>query len=119
MILKFENKFLNIGDFELEMPWPILDVADDGQRIFVLLDPESYLGDKDYVAGRRSGLPPIKNLLAFSQKGDLLWSAEFPSEVDYYYKISSLHPLTVNSFSSFRCEIDSRNGEIIRREFFK
>ena len=61
----------------------------------------------------------VRNLQAYSHEGAVLWEANFPDEVDYYGQIWSRFPLVVDSFSSFRCEIDSTNGNIISRQFFK
>ena len=119
MSTSFNGKELRIMDRVVVTPWPVMDAFDDGQRIIVLLDPDSYLTDPEYKKKRRSGTPPNKNLLAYSYDGNLLWEADFPSDVDYYYRISSQQPLRVNSFSSFRCEIDSSTGKILGKEFYK
>lgn len=100
-------------------PWPILDAFDDGDRVIALLDPDAYLLDPTYKTRRRAGMAAVRNLLAYSHEGIVLWEANMPEEDDYYYRICSRSPLTVNSFSSFRCEIDTRNGNIISRQFFK
>jgi len=119
MNLSFNDIKLRIGDCEVVTPWPVLDAFDDGHRIIALLNPDAYLTDPTYKIQRRSGLPPNKNLLAYSYDGHLLWAADFPTNVDYYYRISSQQPLLVNSFSSFRCEIDPATGKITRKDFFK
>jgi hypothetical protein len=119
MNISFKESELRIGERTIVTPWPILEALDDGQRVIVLLDPDSYLTDPAYRSRRRVGAPPNRNLLGFSYDGRLLWEGEFPSDVDYYYRISSLQPLRVNSFSSFRCEIDPATGRIIRKEFYK
>ena len=62
------------------------------------------------------------NLFCYSPEGIVLWKAEHPTgdnAEDYYYRISSHLPLVVNSFSSYRCEIDLSTGKIIRKDFFK
>lgn len=119
MSVSFNDLELRIGDCVIVMPWPVMDAFDDGHRIIVLLNPDAYLTDPSYKTQRRSGMPPNKNLLAYSYDGHLLWEAELPSDADYYYRISSRQPLRANSFSSFRCEIDPSNGKIIRKDFFK
>lgn len=119
MNISFNGSQLRIGEQTIVTPWPILEAHDDGQRLIVLLDPDPYLTDPAYRVRRRAGAPPNRNLHAFSYDGKLLWQAELPSDVDYYYRISSVHPLRVNSFSSFRCEIDPATGLIVGKEFFK
>lgn len=119
MSMSFNGQEMRISDRVIVTPWPVMDAFDDGHRVIALLNPDSYLTDPDYKKQRRSGMPPNKNLLAYSYDGHLLWEAEFPSDVDYYYRISSQQPLRVNSFSSFRCEIDAATGKILRKEFYK
>jgi len=119
MKVSFSGLELRIGEETIITPWPVLEALDDGQRVIVLLDPDSYLADPAYRAKRRAGAPPNRNLLGFSYDGQLLWEAEFPSDVDYYYRVSSVHPLRANSFSSFSCEIDPATGRILRKDFYK
>jgi hypothetical protein len=119
MNIVFNNQELQIGDRVIVTPWPVMEAFDDGHRVIALLNPDAYLINPTYKIQRRSGMPPNKNLLAYSYEGNLLWEADFPSDVDYYYHISSQQPLRVCSFSSFRCEIDPITGKIIRKDFFK
>jgi hypothetical protein len=119
MSVTFEAKTLVIDGLTIPMQWPVLDAVEHGNKVFVLLDPDAYLLDADYKRIRRQGSPAIKNLLAFDRAGDKLWDAELPESADYYYKISSTSPLVANSFSSYRCQIDSSTGAILAREFLK
>lgn len=119
MRISFNKSTLFIDGHALEMPWEILDAADGGGKVFVLFDPDSYLLDPNYKKMRRSGLPAIKNLIAYAYDGSVLWSADLPAESDYYYKIISIDPLIVNSFSSFACKINTLNGSIEGMNFFK
>lgn len=88
-------------------------------RMIVLLDPDDYLRDPDYSKERRRGENALRNLRAYSPSGELLWEAEFPEPVDYYYKIVSRAPLVALSFSSYRCRIDPESGRIEEAEFLK
>ena len=119
MNVNFHAKILVIDGLSISMPWVVLDAVEEGGKIFILLDPNSYLLNSDYKKQRRKGLPAIKNLLAVDKTGLKLWEAELPTTSDYYYKFNSISPLIVNSFSSFRCEIDTENGEIKNMEFLK
>lgn len=117
MKVTFQAKTLVIDGLTLQMPWPVLDAVEHGEKVFVLLDPDAYLLDLNYKIARRQGGPAIKNLLAFDRDGTKLWEAELPESSDYYYRISSACPLIVNSFSSYRCQIDPNSGAIQARIF--
>ncbi|MDP2392277.1 MAG: hypothetical protein U1E09_05065 [Methylococcales bacterium] len=109
--------FVNAKSFFL--PYEIRDAFILQGKIVVLADPNSFLNDPSYCKERRRGINPFKNLLALSFDGSIIWEAEFPENVDYYYSISSKQPLVVNSFSSFKCNIDIDTGEIIAKQFYK
>lgn len=119
MSVTFQDKTLTIDGLTLQMQWPVLDAVEQGDKVFVLLDPDSYLLDTEYKRVRRQGGPSIRNLLAFDNAGKKLWEADLPESSDYYYWISAAHPLTVNSFSSYRCQINPDTGAIQDREFLK
>jgi hypothetical protein len=119
MSLTFIGRTILIDDQSVEMPWPVLDAIEQGDKVFVLFDPDSYLLDPNYKASRRQGVPAIKNLIAITKTGAKLWEAEMPEASDYYYRISSSVPLLANSFSSYQCEIDPKNGIIRNMEFLK
>lgn len=119
MTLSSQGTLLVINGITVSLPWPVLDAVEFDDQIFVLLDPNSYLKNQAYMDALRRGGPAIKNLIAFRSDGTKLWEAEFPEPSDYYYKIVSPSPLIVNSFSSYRCEIDPRDGSIRGREFLK
>lgn len=87
--------------------------------VIVLLDPDAYMQDPAYPKERRRGVNPLRNLRAYAPSGELLWEAEFPEPADYYYKVVERHPLTVLSFSSFRCRIDPATGRIAGQEPLK
>jgi len=120
MSLSYQGRRLCIDEkVEIRVQWPILQAMDGGGAIYVLLDPDAYLADPGYLKSRRLGVPAIKNLVAFSRDGEMLWEAAFPEDADYYYSIDSVDPLTARSFSSFRCEIDPDSGAILNKEFLK
>ena len=98
---------------------PAREAQATARMIVVLLDPDSYLSDPDYRRKRRSGLAAVRNLRAFSLSGTPLWQAEMPEEADYYYRIVSVDPIDVDSFSGFRCRLDSKTGKIISKHFMK
>lgn len=119
MSVTFQGKQVVVDGKCIEMQWPVLDAFELGERVIVLLDPDAYLLDPGYKAQRRQGRKANRNLKAFSKSGEKVWEAEFPEEADYYYAVSSRSPLCVNSFSSFRCEIDPDTGRIRSKTFLK
>lgn len=117
--ITYQGSTLTIDAKSFMMSYDIRDAFAIEDKVIVLIDPSSYLSDPTYSKERRRGVNPFINLLALSADGSLLWEAEFPEKVDYYYKITSRTPLIANSFSSFRCEIDVDTGKIKSREFYK
>lgn len=97
----------------------ILDAQTSGNIVLILIDPDSYLEDPEYRRKRRAGLSAYRNLRAFSLNGEKLWEAEMPEHADYYHKIVNTDPIEVDSFSSFRCRINSLNGTIASKRFMK
>ena len=119
MSVSFQGKTLLIDGQSVQMPWSVLDAVEQGDKVFVLFDPDSYLLDPNYKVMRRQGTPAIRNLIAITKAGAKLWEAEMPKASDYYYRLSSAAPLIANSVSSYRCEIDPNNGAIKNKEFLK
>lgn len=119
MALSFSGTNVVIDGVSIQTQWPVLQVSESHKGIYVLLDPDSYLTDSSYKSSRRAGAPAIRNLLAFNRSGQKLWEGELPEETDYYYALSSVEPLVVNSFSSYRCELDGTTGAILQKEFLK
>jgi hypothetical protein len=119
MTVSFSGKKLTLNGRAIELPWPVLAAVEHGEKTFVLLDPDVYLVDPQYKALHARGVPALRNLLAIGEGGEILWEGNLPEAADYYYKITSVAPLTVSSFSSYSCEIDPNSGKIIRRVFFK
>lgn len=119
MTLSTQGNLLVIDGVKVLLPWPVLDAVEFENKVFALLDPNSYLKDQAYKDSLQRGEPAIRNLIALLSDGMRLWEAEFPEASDYYYKIVSSSPLVVNSFSSYRCEIDPEDGSIKALEFLK
>jgi hypothetical protein len=119
MTIEVQGSVLTVDGCAVQLDWPVLEIAEAHDKVFVLLDPDSYLADPGYKLSLRDGGPAIRNLVGFSRDGRKLWEAELPETRDYYYQISSARPLCVNSFSSFLCEIDPRSGKIVTKQFLK
>lgn len=119
MTLSFEGSEIRVDGRAFTTPWSVLDAYDDGTQIIVLLNPDDYLTDPTYRERTRAGAPAIKNLVAYTYEGRVIWEADFPDESDYYYRIHSRKPLRANCFSSHRCEIDALSGKIVETIFFK
>lgn len=121
MNVTYDDKKLNIDGKVVETPWPIREAFTIEGNVIVLMDQFADLKGPVLDIREVRKIPKGRNLFCYSLNGSVLWQAEFPtrSMEDYYYSISSRSPLVVNSFSSYRCEIDPQNGKIIRKEFFK
>jgi hypothetical protein len=114
-----QGRELFIDGRSIELEYAVRDAFELDGRIIVLLDPDAYLKDPAYGKERRRGDGALRNLRALSMSGQPLWEARFPEAADYYYKVVERRPLTVLSFSSFRCVIDTVTGQIISKEFCK
>jgi hypothetical protein len=122
MNISYEGTSLNIGGRIVETPWPVREAFELDGRVVALLDQQAHLKVPILDIREMRNAPRGRNLFCYSPDGRLQWKAEFPGgddSEDYYYRISSRSPLKVNSFSSFRCEIDPETGRIIRKEFYK
>ena len=119
MTIEIHGNVLTIDGRVVQLDWPVLEVAETRDKVFVLLDPDAYLGDASYKYSLRNGGPAIRNLVAISRDCQRLWEGELPEGRDYYYQFSSTEPLQVNSFSSFLCEIDPESRKILAKEFLK
>ena len=122
MNITYKGSRLNIDGIAVETPYPIRDAFAVGSRVIVLLDQFADLRTPVLDIREVRSIPQGRNLVCYSPNGTMLWQAEFPKgddSEDYYYRISSRTPLVVNSFSSYRCEIDPATGIIIRKDFVK
>lgn len=118
-IITFEKNMLNNDGISVEMPHDIIDAFALTDLTIVLLNPASYLSNLKPANQRIYGEGFTSNLLAVAPDGRKLWAAELPEMEDYYYRIYSRVPLIACTFSSYRCEVDSKNGKIARKEFLK
>jgi hypothetical protein len=117
--LRFQGRQLTIGPRTVDLPMDILDAFVLDDRVIVLGDPDSELRDPRYPERRAAGLPSRRNLVAFALDGSPLWEAEFPEDIDCYFRIISREPLVAVSFSGFTCHIDPASGRIRQWEFHK
>jgi hypothetical protein len=117
--VQIQGTFVISGTTRIDVESQVLSAVADGDRILVLIDPDSYLADPEYRRKRRAGSPAVQNFRAFSATGDALWAAEMPEAADYYHHIVSTRPIVVDSFSGFRCRISPHTGKIESREFMK
>jgi hypothetical protein len=117
--IRYQERIKDVVGARLPTDYSIREAFELDGRVIVLLDPDDYLKDPNYPKERRRGENALRNLRAYSMSGELLWEAEYPEPADYYYKIVSRCPLTVLSFSSYRCCIDPETGRIVEAEFLK
>lgn len=122
MNITYDGSQLQIDGKTVETPSPIREAFAVRWGVIVLMD--QFADFKGPVLDIREirNAPKGTNLFCYSSDGTVLWKAELPGgedSEDYYYRVSSRSPLVVNSFSSFRCEIDPASGRIIGKDFFK
>lgn len=109
--VSFAGNRLFVGEQELEVEYPIRDAVDIGGRIIVLYDPDA----------KPSHFSQFHNLVAFSSRGDKLWTAEHPTSetADIYVEIVEAEPLTVWNFACYTCTINPSNGKLVETVFTK
>jgi hypothetical protein len=115
MSIAFAGTNLNINGYSVEMPWPVRQVMEHQDKVFVLLDPDAYLTSPGYSKEE----PAFRNLWAYDLAGRKIWEAELPEASDYYYRLTSADPLVAHAFSSHICTIDSGNGSLLQAQFVK
>lgn len=122
MNITYNGSKLQIDGKTVETPSPIREAFTVKWGVVVLMDQFANLKGPILDIREIRNVPKGTNLFCYSPEGIVLWKAELPTgdnAEDYYYRISSHLPLVVNSFSSYRCEIDLSTGKIIRKDFFK
>lgn len=99
---------VEVNGRQIHLDFPVKDAFCEGKRIFVLFDPDAGPGS-------------FSNLVCLDLSGRRRWEAELPEpgRQDVYYRISSRRPLVVNSFSSYKVELDPETGRILSKEFVK
>jgi hypothetical protein len=122
MNITYNGSQLQIDGKVVATPSPIRDAFLVKCGVIVLMDQFADLKGPILDIREIRNTPKGTNLFCYSSDGVVLWKADLPTEEkveDYYYRVSSWSPLVVNSFSSYRCEIDPATGKIIRKDFFK
>ena len=122
MNITYDGSKLQIDGKAVETPSPIREAFAVRWGVIVLMDQFADLKGPVLDIREIRNAPKGTNLFCYSPDGTLLWKAELPTgenSEDYYYRVSSRSPLVVNSFSSYRCEIDPATGRIIGKDFFK
>ena len=67
MSICIEENSISFNEKIIELPWKILEAAEDKYNLYVLLDPNAYLSDPKYKVLHPRGTAGIKNLLAFDR----------------------------------------------------
>lgn len=122
MNITYDRSKLQIDGKAVETPSPIREAFAVESGVIVLMDQFAALKGPILDIREVRNAPIGTNLICYTSEGIVLWKAELPtgdSDGDYYYRVSSRSPLVVNSFSSYRCEIDVATGKILRKEFYK
>ena len=109
-MIGIRGKQLQLDETILDLPHPILDARQLGDRIVVIFD---YM---DFPKWRQA-----RNLRAFDRQGRELWIAEHPTNetADCYVNFMRDDPLTVGNFVGYRCVIDKATGKLVESEFTK
>ena len=110
MSVSFSGNTLTISGVDHTLEYPILDARQVDGLTVVLFRPEAFRGGGQF-----------RNLVGLDGHGDECWKAELPTNMgmDAYVQIVSEAPLTVDSYCSYRCEIDVTTGKVTTKEFFK
>lgn len=122
MNITYNGSKLQIDGEAVEAPSPIREAFTVQWGVIVLMNQFADLKGPILDIREIRNAPKGTNLFCYSPDGIVLWKAELPtgeSAEDYYYQVSTRSPLVVNSFSSYRCEIDPRTGKILSKTFYK
>ncbi|MEX1993037.1 MAG: hypothetical protein WD929_00125 [Steroidobacteraceae bacterium] len=114
-----DGDIIKIDGRPTRMEYMVRDAFWAHGRAIVLLDPHAFLDNPAFGAARRKSRKPVQNLRAYSPAGEMLWQAAQPEFADHYYKIESREPLVALSFSAYRCDIDPKDGQILRKTYLK
>ena len=107
----FSGTLVTTGDRTWAVPYPVRDARRIGDRIVVIYD---YRSGPQHAA--------FRNVEAFNDAGERLWTAENPAPgdaADAYVEFMSEVPLVLWNFACFRCTIDPATGKLLRAEFSK
>ena len=107
----FSGTLVTTGDRTWAVPYPVRDARRIGDRIVVIYD---YRSGPQHAA--------FRNVEAFNDAGERLWTAENPAPgdaADAYVEFMSEVPLVLWNFAGFRCTIDPATGELLRAQFTK
>jgi hypothetical protein len=113
-----DGDIVKIDGKAVRMEYMVRDAFWADGRAVVLLDPNAFLDHPAYC-GRKAPRDPVQNLRAYTPAGELQWQAQQPEMNDHYYLIESREPLVALSFSAYRCDIDLRNGHIVKKKKLK
>lgn len=106
--VQISDRTIEVDGRRLRLDYPVKDAFCEGDRILVLFEPDA-------------ASKTFPNLVCFDLEDARIWEAELPDprRQDVYYRVSSWRPLVVNSFSSYKVEIDPASGRIVGKEFVK
>jgi hypothetical protein len=64
---------------------------------------------------------PLQNLVAVSEDGSILWTAENPINLEnsFYCGFICMNPLQVYNYAGFLCTIDPTTGKVLDTMFTK
>jgi hypothetical protein len=109
--IKFKGKNLEIDGTSLELDFQIDDVRIIDNRAIVLF--------------KNNALAPknrqFNNCHAYDNQGKLIWVAEHPTNEtsDFYVNFVSSEDNRLWNFACFVCQLDFKNGKLIKADFTK
>lgn len=108
--VKFADNSINLDTGVIRLEYPILEAFALEDKTIILFEPDA-----------KSSPGQFHNLVAISPDGRNIWKAELPTTTssDAYYRLSSRTPLVADSLSSFSVVIDTSNGRIVSKSFYK
>ena len=106
----FSNDIVTVAGRSWAVPYPIIDLKQIEDRVFIIYDPSSGPGH-----GR------FHNLEAFEVDGRRIWTAEQPVEEPsaVYLEFREGDGLWVWNFACYLCEIDPDTGRLLKARFTK
>ena len=109
-MIHFRDQTLHLDQSVLELDYPIQDIRVFENIVVVLFRPDSFKGSGQF-----------RNLVAYDLSGSRRWTAELPTNLgmDAYYQIVQNDGLVVDSYCSYRCEVELSTGRIIEKESCK
>lgn len=109
--IRYNNKELIIDGLSVELEYSI-----DAARIINNLVVVIYKFDSTVPTDRQ-----FNNCQAFDSNGKLVWTAEHPTDFlnDSYTNFIKSDNIKLGNFAGFTCQLNFKNGKLIKTDFTK